>query len=393
MKLIGKMNVLLMCLVAGATLTALATLGACAPAVAATVNGTAIPEQEITDSIEAMRQQSTEFQEPVTWAKALAGSSMTPESLRESVIDTKVREIVIVQQAESDGYVVDQAAIDAQVEQVKATVGGDEKNWIDTLQRYGFKNEQAYRDTLVTDDLSKQMYEAYTPEPTAEELEQYVVANAVNVEGYTAPEDGVVYADVPADVVEQLKEQWVQTNKSTKFQAYVEELVEAADVIINPMPDNVPYNVDMSLAEDSSSSTGSTSEGDSESPSTTGTTSTPEAVEAAKAAGLIIEDVVGGDGEEAVDGSTVSVLYTGKLEDGTIFDTTANRNNEPFEFTLGQARVIKGWDAGVVGMKVGGKRLLTIPPDLGYGANGTGNIPPNSTLIFEIELLSATPAG
>lgn len=384
---------LLMCLVAGATLTALATLGACAPAVAATVNGTAIPEQEITDSIEAMRQQSTEFQEPVTWAKALAGSSMTPESLRESVIDTKVREIVIVQQAESDGYVVDQAAIDAQVEQVKATVGGDEKNWIDTLQRYGFKNEQAYRDTLVTDDLSKQMYEAYTPEPTAEELEQYVVANAVNVEGYTAPEDGVVYADVPADVVEQLKEQWVQTNKSTKFQAYVEELVEAADVIINPMPDNVPYNVDMSLAEDSSSSTGSTSEGDSESPSTTGTTSTPEAVEAAKAAGLIIEDVVGGDGEEAVDGSTVSVLYTGKLEDGTIFDTTANRNNEPFEFTLGQARVIKGWDAGVVGMKVGGKRLLTIPPDLGYGANGTGNIPPNSTLIFEIELLSATPAG
>lgn len=104
---------------------------------------------------------------------------------------------------------------------------------------------------------------------------------------------------------------------------------------------------------------------------------------------LIIEDIEIGTGEEAVTGKTVSVHYTGTLTDGTKFDSSLDRDT-PFNFPLGGGRVIEGWDQGVVGMKVGGKRKLTIPYDLAYGESGTpdGSIPPRSTLIFEIELLS-----
>ena len=103
--------------------------------------------------------------------------------------------------------------------------------------------------------------------------------------------------------------------------------------------------------------------------------------------GLIIEDLVVGEGTEAQDYNKVVVNYTGELEGGTVFDSSLNPGREPFTFTLGVGSVIKGWDLGVKGMKVGGKRKLTIPPELGYGERNTGVIPPNSTLIFEVDLL------
>jgi FKBP-type peptidyl-prolyl cis-trans isomerase FkpA len=106
--------------------------------------------------------------------------------------------------------------------------------------------------------------------------------------------------------------------------------------------------------------------------------------------GLIYEDVTPGTGDEAKAGQRVSVHYTGWLTDGTKFDSSKDRN-DPFAFPLGAGHVIKGWDEGVQGMKVGGVRKLTIPPHLGYGARGAGGvIPPNATLVFEVELLQAS---
>jgi FKBP-type peptidyl-prolyl cis-trans isomerase FkpA len=105
------------------------------------------------------------------------------------------------------------------------------------------------------------------------------------------------------------------------------------------------------------------------------------------ASGLVIEEVLVGEGAEARAGQMVSVHYTGWLTDGTKFDSSKDRN-EPFEFSLGARHVIAGWDEGVQGMKIGGTRKLTIPAALGYGARGAGGvIPPNATLVFEVELL------
>lgn len=103
--------------------------------------------------------------------------------------------------------------------------------------------------------------------------------------------------------------------------------------------------------------------------------------------GLKYEDTTCGTGAEAETGSSVLVHYTGTLEDGTKFDSSRDRN-QPYPFTIGAAEVIAGWDEGVVGMKVGGVRVLTIPPDLGYGETGFPPvIPPGATLIFELELV------
>ena len=115
--------------------------------------------------------------------------------------------------------------------------------------------------------------------------------------------------------------------------------------------------------------------------STTTTTTSTES-------GLIYEEILVGEGDEAAAGQRVSVHYTGWLTDGTKFDSSKDRN-DPFEFHLGQGQVIAGWDEGVQGMKVGGSRKLTIPPELGYGARGAGGvIPPNAILVFEVELLA-----
>lgn len=106
--------------------------------------------------------------------------------------------------------------------------------------------------------------------------------------------------------------------------------------------------------------------------------------------GLTIEDLECGDGEVAEAGMVATVHYVGTLDDGTQFDASRDRG-EPFSFPLGAGQVIKGWDLGVEGMKVGGLRKLTIPPELGYGEAGAGGaIPPNATLVFEVELLEVS---
>jgi FKBP-type peptidyl-prolyl cis-trans isomerase len=102
--------------------------------------------------------------------------------------------------------------------------------------------------------------------------------------------------------------------------------------------------------------------------------------------GLEYRDIKNGTGAKAEPGKTVTVHYTGWLVSGEKFDSSVDRGT-PFTFLLGAGQVIPGWDEGVAGMKVGGKRQLRIPPKLGYGARGVGSIPPNSTLIFDVELL------
>jgi FKBP-type peptidyl-prolyl cis-trans isomerase FkpA len=109
--------------------------------------------------------------------------------------------------------------------------------------------------------------------------------------------------------------------------------------------------------------------------------------EVTTASGLVYEDISIGSGETAAAGMHVTVHYTGRLTDGSKFDSSKDRD-DPFSFPLGAGRVIRGWDEGVAGMQVGGVRKLTTPPDLGYGARGAGGvIPPNATLVFEVELL------
>ena len=103
--------------------------------------------------------------------------------------------------------------------------------------------------------------------------------------------------------------------------------------------------------------------------------------------GVVTQEIVIGDGSLAVAGDTITVHYVGTLLDGKVFDSSLDRNT-PFSFILGVGQVIRGWDEGFSGMRVGGKRLLIVAPDYGYGDQGVGAIPPNSTLIFEVELLN-----
>ena len=103
----------------------------------------------------------------------------------------------------------------------------------------------------------------------------------------------------------------------------------------------------------------------------------------------VVEDVIVGNGVIAEEGDTLTVHYVGTLPGGAVFDTSRREGGSPFTFTLGAGEVIRGWDEGLVGMRVGGTRVLVIGPEYGYGASAVGPIPANSTLIFEVELLNA----
>jgi FKBP-type peptidyl-prolyl cis-trans isomerase len=111
----------------------------------------------------------------------------------------------------------------------------------------------------------------------------------------------------------------------------------------------------------------------------------------AASASVAMQDIVQGSGPAAKPGDTVVVNYTGKFQDGTVFDTSVGK--DPFTFTIGAPNVIAGWNQGLVGAQAGTKRFLVVPPELGYGPKDYGPIPGNSTLIFEIDVLKVEPAG
>jgi FKBP-type peptidyl-prolyl cis-trans isomerase len=199
-------------------------------------------------------------------------------------------------------------------------------------------------------------------------------ADATSVTGATTVE----FSAVPASLVEMLTTTLTDSRKTEAQRTYFAELVESDEIVINPMPEGLSYAVDMSLA--------TTEEESAEEEESQGPESAPAPTFDEN--GLGISDIVVGTGPEAQEGDTVLVHYSGYLADGKRFDSSIG--GQPFEVIIGQSNVIQGWHLGLVGMKVGGKRQIILPPELAYGAEGTadGSIPPNSTLTFDIELLS-----
>ena len=110
-------------------------------------------------------------------------------------------------------------------------------------------------------------------------------------------------------------------------------------------------------------------------------------------ADLRVQEITDGAGEVVAPGDTLTVQYIGVLPDGTVFDSTDAHGGTPFTFTIGAGKVIQGWERGLLGMREGGRRLIAVPPALGYGAQANGAIPANATLIFDVQLLKRVPAG
>lgn len=185
---------------------------------------------------------------------------------------------------------------------------------------------------------------------------------------FTYEEDSFDPAEMPESLKAEVLENLPNYLKDKRPKAYFEALLETDRFEIYEMPKGLPYDVDMSLAD--------TDEGESgEEPDNT------------EPGELQIIDTVVGTGPEAHQGDLVRVTYVGTFEDGDVFDASYLHDGY-YEFTLGVDSVIEGWHLGVEGMRVGGTRTLIIPPHLAYGERGQGSIPPNTTLIFEIELLS-----
>jgi hypothetical protein len=184
---------------------------------------------------------------------------------------------------------------------------------------------------------------------------------------YEIGEEGFIAEAMPADLREAILEtlpDYLASNRPTKYFA---KLLESDRIVINPMPEGLSYDVDMTLADEDES-------------------------DGPEMQGLVVDDEVVGTGPEVVEGDLVRVTYVGRLEDGTIFDASEYHEGY-FEFVVGQSNVIEGWHQGLIGMQVGGRRILTIPPDLAYGSGGSGMIPPDATLTFEIELLLINGEG
>jgi FKBP-type peptidyl-prolyl cis-trans isomerase len=197
---------------------------------------------------------------------------------------------------------------------------------------------------------------------------------------FIVPEDQagqpVDFATVPADIIDELTEYYTTTEKSTAQQQYLTSLIQSDEIVINPMPEGLSYDVDMNLANTAEETTAEPEE-------TTAEPEGPSIEPVDEVTELQIIDTLEGSGPEAKEGDAVEVDYTGYLADGTFFESST------FTLTIGQGQVIQGWELGLVGMKVGGERRLIIPPDLAYGETGSGNtIPPNATLVFDLVLLS-----
>jgi FKBP-type peptidyl-prolyl cis-trans isomerase/parvulin-like peptidyl-prolyl isomerase len=222
----------------------------------------------------------------------------------------------------------------------------------------------------------------------SDDAPQFAFMIAKWTDEFVIPEDQetqtVEFSTVPADLVELLTESLLEQQKATAQQDYITGLIESDEVVINPMPEGLSYAVDMSLAETAPAEESDEGSDDVSIPDAENTALQPEQAPEPTfdENGLGISDITVGTGPEAKTGDTVLVNYSGYFVGGGRFDSST------YEVTIGQGSVIQGWELGLVGMKVGGKRQLTIPPELAYGETGQGSIPANATLIFDIELLS-----